>query len=49
MDDELRNRAESEAAVDQHRYFVVEVAHGRIVRVRMFSDRADALRAVGLE
>ena len=40
---------ESDAAVDQHRYFAVEVDQGLIVRVRMFSDRVDALKAAGLE
>ena len=40
---------ESDAAVDQRRYFAVEVTRGRIVRLRMFSERADALKAVGLE
>jgi ketosteroid isomerase-like protein len=39
---------ESEAGVDQRRYFAVEVHEGRIVRVRMFSERDHALRAVGL-
>jgi ketosteroid isomerase-like protein len=40
---------ESDAAVDQRRYFAVEVDQGLIARVRMFSDRADALKAAGLE
>jgi ketosteroid isomerase-like protein len=40
---------ESAASVDQRRYFAVDVDQGRIVRVRMFSDHADALEAVGLE
>ena len=39
---------ESNASVDQRRYFAVDVEDGRIVRVRMFSERADALKAVGL-
>jgi ketosteroid isomerase-like protein len=39
---------ESDASVDQRRYFAVTVEHGRITRVRMFSDRSDALEAVGL-
>ena len=39
---------ESDASVDQRRYFAVTVEHGRIMRVRMFSDRSDALEAVGL-
>jgi ketosteroid isomerase-like protein len=40
---------ESDAGVDQRRYFAVTVEHGRIMRVRMFSDRTDALRTVGLK
>ena len=40
---------ESDASVDQRRYFAVTVEHGRIMRVRMFSDRTEALKAVGLE
>jgi ketosteroid isomerase-like protein len=40
---------QSEVAVDQRRYFAVDVQQGRILRVRMFSERADALKAVGLE
>jgi ketosteroid isomerase-like protein len=39
---------ESGVSVDQRRYFAVTVRAGRAVRVRMFSDRADALAAVGL-
>lgn len=39
---------ESEVAVDQRRYFAVNVEQGRITRVRMFSERADAVTAVGL-
>jgi hypothetical protein len=39
---------ESEATVDQRRYFDVHVHQSRIVCVRMFSERADALTAVGL-
>jgi hypothetical protein len=39
---------ESDAGVDQRRYFAVTVEHERIMRVRMFSDRTDALRTVGL-
>ena len=35
--------------VDQRRYFVNTVRDGKIVRVRMFSERQDALKAVGLE
>jgi ketosteroid isomerase-like protein len=41
--------AETEVAVDQRRYFAVRVEQGRIVRVRMFSERTEALKAVGLE
>jgi hypothetical protein len=40
---------ESDASVDQLRYFAVAVNHERIMRVRMFSERDDALKAVGLE
>jgi ketosteroid isomerase-like protein len=40
---------ESDASVDQRRYFAVTVDRGRIMRVRMFSERADALKAVALE
>ena len=39
---------ESGASVDQHRYFATTVRGGRIVRVRMFSDRTEALEAAGL-
>jgi ketosteroid isomerase-like protein len=39
---------ESAASVDQRRYFAVDLSGGRIVRVRMFSDRAEALEAMGL-
>ena|SRR5438552_13390866 len=39
---------ESEASVDQRRYFAIDLSGGRIVRVRMFSERAEALEAVGL-
>jgi ketosteroid isomerase-like protein len=39
---------ESGASVDQRRSFAVTVRGGRAVRVRMFSDRADALAAIGL-
>ena len=35
--------------VDQRRYFAVTLRRGRAVRVQMFSERADALKAVGLE
>jgi ketosteroid isomerase-like protein len=40
--------AQSGARVDQRRYFAVTLRGGRFVRVRMFSDPADALEAVGL-
>jgi ketosteroid isomerase-like protein len=40
---------ETEVAVDQRRYFAVRVEQGRIARVRMFSERNDALEAVGLD
>jgi len=36
-------------SVDQRRYFVVDLSKGLITRVRMFSDRTDALKAAGLE
>ena len=39
---------ESAASVDQRRYFANDLSGGRVVRVRMFSDRADALEALGL-
>ena len=39
---------DSGANVDQRRYFAVTVRNGRLVRVRMFSERADAIEAVGL-
>ncbi len=39
---------ESGVSVDQRRYFATTVRGGRIVRVRMFSDRAEALEAAGL-
>jgi ketosteroid isomerase-like protein len=44
----VRSLPPSDASVDQRRYFAVTVEHGRIMRVRMFSDRSDALEAVGL-
>jgi ketosteroid isomerase-like protein len=40
---------ESGASVDQRRYFAVDLDNGLIVRIRMFSDREPALKAVGLE
>jgi ketosteroid isomerase-like protein len=39
---------ESEASVDQRRYFAIDLSEGRIVRVRMFSERADALEVLGI-
>ena|SRR5438132_7651801 len=39
---------ESAASVDQRRYFANDLSGGRVVRVRMFSDRAEALEALGL-
>ena len=39
---------ESAASVDQRRYFAVDLSEGRIVRVRMFSERAEALEAMGM-
>jgi ketosteroid isomerase-like protein len=48
----IRERAKSAAtgiSVDQRRYFVNTLREGRIVRVRWFSERQDALKAVGLE
>src|SRR5437588_2145784 len=41
--------AGSGANVDQHRYFALTLRGGRAVRVHMFSERSDALKAVGLE
>jgi ketosteroid isomerase-like protein len=41
--------AGSGANVDQHRYFALTLRGGRAARVRMFSERAEALKAVGLE
>jgi ketosteroid isomerase-like protein len=35
--------------VDQHRYVVLTLRGGRIVRLLMFSDRLDAIRIAGLE
>jgi ketosteroid isomerase-like protein len=37
------------ANVDQRRYFALTLREGRAVRVQMFSEPAEALRAVGLE
>jgi ketosteroid isomerase-like protein len=39
---------ESGASVDQRRYFAINLGGGRMVHVRMFSDRAEALEAAGL-
>ena len=39
---------ESDVSVDQYRYLVFTVRSGRITRVQMFSDRAQALEATGL-
>jgi hypothetical protein len=36
------------AHVDQRRYFAVTLRGGRAVRMQMFSERAEALKAVGL-
>ena len=47
----IHERAKSAAtgvSVDQRRYFVNTVRDGKIVRVRMFSERQDALKAAGL-
>jgi ketosteroid isomerase-like protein len=46
---EWASGVESEVAVDQRRYFAVHVERGRLMRVRMFSERSDALKAAGLE
>jgi ketosteroid isomerase-like protein len=40
---------ESGVSVDQRRYFAIDLDNGLIVRIRMFSDREPALKAVGLE
>jgi ketosteroid isomerase-like protein len=40
--------AESEAAVEQDRYFVFTLRGDRVVRVQMFSERLKALEAAGL-
>jgi ketosteroid isomerase-like protein len=37
------------AHVDQRRYFALTLREGRAVRAQMFSERPDALKAVGLE
>jgi ketosteroid isomerase-like protein len=41
--------AESDVSVDQHRYLIFTLRSGRITRVQMFSDRAEALEAAGLK
>ena len=41
--------ASTGATVDQRRFFAVTLRDGVTVRLQMFSDRADALDAVGLE
>jgi ketosteroid isomerase-like protein len=40
---------ETGISVDQRRYFAVDLNDGLIVRIRMFSEHAEALKAVGLE
>ena len=40
---------ESGVKVDQRRYFAVDLDNGLIVRIRMFSHRDDALKALGLD
>ena len=37
------------AHVDQRRYFALTLREGRAVRAQMFSERPDALKAVGFE
>jgi ketosteroid isomerase-like protein len=39
---------ESDVSVDQYRYLIFTLRSGRITRVQMFSDRAEALEAAGL-
>lgn len=39
---------ESDASVDQRRYFAIELRDALIVHVRMFSERAEALETLGL-
>jgi hypothetical protein len=41
--------AGSGANVDQRRYFAITLHAGRMVRIQMFSDSAEALKALGLE
>jgi len=45
---EVAKGAATGASVDQRRYLVFTVRDCKIVRVRMFSDRQEALEAVGL-
>jgi ketosteroid isomerase-like protein len=45
---EVARGADTGASVDQRRYLVSTVRDGKIVRVQMFSDRQEALEAVGL-
>src|SRR4051794_6463197 len=45
---ELATGADTGASVDQRRYLVSTLRDGKIVRVQMFSDRQEALEAVGL-
>jgi ketosteroid isomerase-like protein len=40
--------ADTGVSVDQRRYLVFTLRDNKIVRVRMFSDRREALKAVGL-
>jgi ketosteroid isomerase-like protein len=40
--------ADTGVSVDQRRYLAFTLRDGKIVRVRMFSDRQEALEAVGL-
>ena len=45
---EVAKGAATGVSVDQRRYFVNTLREGRIVRVRWFSERQDALKAGGL-
>ena len=45
---EVAKSAATGVSVDQRRYLVFTLRDGKIVRVRMFSDRQEALDAVGL-
>jgi ketosteroid isomerase-like protein len=40
--------ADTGVSVDQRRYLVFTLRDGKVVRVRMFSDRQEALEAVGV-